>query len=110
MLHLPRFKRRSRGPVQADHPNADAHIARCTQRHPTRPMLPCSAASEVALLAARSQGLCTYELGASELSGWAADSVGGGWRETGLQRAKSMLQRYGSTGCLGVVSAAAALR
>ncbi|KAL1527869.1 hypothetical protein AB1Y20_009245 [Prymnesium parvum] len=85
---------------KADHHSAAAHIARCRQLHPHRPMVPCSAASEVALLAA--SGGCGYVPGAAEVVG-----EGGGVE---LERARRMLLHWGSTGCLDVLSAAVALR
>lgn len=91
---------------KVDRAGAAAHVTRCRERHPLRPMVPVSAASEVALLAARSTGACRYELG----GGAVELTVGADAPDAVLARALRTLEAWGTTGCLEAISAAVGQR
>jgi ribosome-binding ATPase YchF (GTP1/OBG family)/predicted esterase len=89
-----------------DVPSAALHEAAVRQRYPQRVVVPVSARAEVELLRAQAQGECEYGLG-----GGAHITLVGGAAATGeLAQAMAVLDRWGSTGTLEVISRAVGLR
>lgn len=91
-----------------DVPSAALHEAAVRKRYPRRVVVPVSARAELELLRAHAQGECEYALGGGAPT---TASTPGAAADIGkLAQALAVLDRWGSTGTLHVISRAVGLR